>query len=108
MKPNAVFVELDKKRVQQVLRPVKSELEPESSVKPTTTSSFNPIVQIQQRIFESSANAVGNAIRGLYKKLASEGIDAGQEFAIAIKEGLALGATVVLGDQDVDLTKTLH
>lgn len=104
IKPNAVFVELDQKRVQQVLRPSIQAESQDSAVTPTSPSSFNPIVQIQRRVLESSANAVGNSIRGLYKKLAAEGIDAGQEFAMAIKEGLALGATVVLGDQDVDLT----
>jgi len=104
IKPNAVFVELDQKRVQQVLRPSIQAESQDSAITPTSPSSFNPIAQIQRRVLESSANAVGNSIRGLYKKLAAEGIDAGQEFAMAIKEGLAQGATVVLGDQDVDLT----
>jgi hypothetical protein len=105
VRPNAVFVELDLKRVQKVLPLTKSEQVGERAELPTTTSStFNPIASIQQQAMQSSANVVGNALRGLYKKLESEGIDAGQEFAAAIKEGLAQGATIVLGDQDVDVT----
>lgn len=106
-KPNAVFVELDLKRVQKVLPLPKSEQLLGESSGPTSnpsSSTFNPIASIQQRAIDSSANVVGNALRGLYKKLENEGIDAGQEFAAAIKEGLAQGATIVLGDQDVDLT----
>lgn len=105
-KPNAVFVELDLKRVQKVLPLPKSGQLDESSG-PTSnpsSSTFNPIASIQQKAIDSSANVVGNALRGLYKKLENEGIDAGQEFAAAIKEGLAQGATIVLGDQDVDVT----
>jgi hypothetical protein len=104
-KPNAVFVELDLKRVQKVLSIAKSQQLGEPADAPATSpSTFNPIASIQQRAMDSSANVVGNALRGLYKKLENEGIDAGQEFAAAIKEGLAQGATIVLGDQDVDVT----
>jgi len=53
---------------------------------------------------EASSKAVGNAISGLYKKLESQGFSAGEEFAIAIRAGLDLGATIILGDRDVDVT----
>jgi pheromone shutdown protein TraB len=104
-KLNAVFVELDLKRVQKVLPIAKSQQLGEPADPPSSSpSTLNPIASIQQRAMDSSANVVGNALRSLYKKLENEGIDAGQEFAAAIREGLAQGATIVLGDQDVDVT----
>jgi pheromone shutdown protein TraB len=40
----------------------------------------------------------------MYTKLESEGFKAGDEFATSVREGLAIGATIVLGDRDVEVT----
>jgi pheromone shutdown protein TraB len=40
----------------------------------------------------------------MYSKLESEGFKAGDEFAMSVREGLAIGATIVLGDRDVEVT----
>ena len=47
---------------------------------------------------------VGDAIKSMYSKLDDEGFKAGEEFVIAIREGLALNAAIVLGDRDVEVT----
>uniref|UniRef100_A0A7S0CEN7 Uncharacterized protein n=1 Tax=Proboscia inermis TaxID=420281 RepID=A0A7S0CEN7_9STRA len=38
------------------------------------------------------------------KKLESDGLNAGEEFSVAVNEGLKLNAAIVLGDRDVDVT----
>ena len=48
--------------------------------------------------------AVGNGIRGMYKKLDSTGFKAGEEFTVAIREAQTMGADIVLGDRDVEIT----
>jgi TraB/PrgY/gumN family len=50
------------------------------------------------------AAVVGKGIKSMYQKLGNEGFQPGEEFIVAIKEGQKLGSTVVLGDQDVDVT----
>ncbi len=43
-------------------------------------------------------------MKGMYGKLESEGFKAGDEFAMSVREGLAIGSTIVLGDRDVEVT----
>jgi len=66
--------------------------------KPTTSGGGGGILN------NLGAAAVGKGIRGMYSKLGSEGFNPGEEFMVAIKEGQKQGATIVLGDQDVDVT----
>ena len=40
----------------------------------------------------------------MYSSLDDQGFKAGEEFVIAIREGLALNAAIVLGDRDVEVT----
>jgi TraB/PrgY/gumN family len=50
------------------------------------------------------AAAVGNAIRGMYKNLNQAGFNPGDEFVEAVREGRRIGADIVLGDRDVQVT----
>lgn len=47
---------------------------------------------------------VGTALKGMYANLGNAGFKPGEEFASAIRAGQELGATIVLGDRDVELT----
>lgn len=48
--------------------------------------------------------AVGGAIKGMYSKLGKSGFSPGEEFIVAVREGQKVGAKVILGDRDVDVT----
>jgi hypothetical protein len=50
------------------------------------------------------AQGVGNAIKGMYKNLDQQGFKPGEEFVLAVQEGQKVGAAIILGDQDVELT----
>lgn len=135
VRPQAVFVELDAKRVGRLssFRNVRtsdqttasddsrtrvddyltdtSSSSSSSSASSSSSSSpssrlalVNPVDAVRDGAVTAGSAAVGGAIAGLYSKLESQGFSAGEEFAVAIREGLALNATVVLGDRDVDLT----
>ena len=53
---------------------------------------------------DAGSKVVGESVRGMYTKLESEGFKAGDEFATSVREGLAIGSTIVLGDRDVEIT----
>ena len=55
-------------------------------------------------MLQAGAKLVGESIKTLYSKLDSEGFKAGEEFVLAIREGLAINAAIVLGDRDVEVT----
>merc|ERR1740124_1039697 len=76
------------------------ELEPTRSTAVPKTNPFD----LRERAMQASSKLVGKSIQSLYSKLESDGFDAGEEFAIAAREGLTLGSTIVLGDQDVEIT----
>lgn len=59
---------------------------------------------IQAKVMAAGQDAVRKSIKGLYGKLEAQGFSAGEEFSIAMKEGLKLNSTIILGDQDVDVT----
>jgi pheromone shutdown protein TraB len=50
------------------------------------------------------AAAVGKAIQGMYKNLNQAGFNPGEEFVEAVREGRRIGADIVLGDRDVQVT----
>jgi len=135
--PDAVFVELDAKRVKRAL-PSKepknddnndsnfnnsdnNDLSPTSdknsmSQTSSTTLSNNaseveqkPLTKtnpfdLREKAMRYSSQALGSAIKGLYKKLESEGFNAGAEFQVAVAEGLKQNSKIILGDQDVEVT----
>jgi hypothetical protein len=51
---------------------------------PVLASKPNPMVK-------AAGAAVGNSIKGMYKKLDSAGFNAGEEFVVAIREGQKIG-----------------
>ncbi|KAL7489034.1 hypothetical protein ACHAW6_014614 [Cyclotella cf. meneghiniana] len=63
----------------------------------------NPF-DVQSNLVNLGSKYVGNAVKGMYGKLESEGFKAGDEFAMSVREGLAIGSTIVLGDRDVEVT----
>jgi hypothetical protein len=63
----------------------------------------NPF-DIQSRLVDAGSKVVGDSVKSMYTKLESEGYKAGDEFATSVREGLAIGATIVLGDRDVEVT----
>ncbi len=65
-----------------------------------TTNPFD----VQSRLVDAGSKVVGESVRGMYNKLESEGFKAGDEFATSVREGLAIGSTIVLGDRDVEVT----
>jgi len=62
--------------------------------------SLNPFQWFQK----AGSVLVGDALRGLYKNLESQGFSAGEEFVVAVREGLNIGSVIILGDRDVDVT----
>lgn len=140
VRPDAVFVELDAKRVKMTLvdRPVEQptqERQSPTSLAISTPSSpparqqekkeeengidlpKNPNVVIQGPQTPTPASsgrsnpalalgsaAVGSAIKGMYSKLGNAGFSPGEEFVVAVREGQNVGAKVILGDRDVDVT----
>lgn len=70
---------------------------PASKPPPPKKQSNNPIMN-------AATAVVGKQIKGLYSRLDSAGFDSGEEFVTAVKEGRKLGADIVLGDRDVEVT----
>lgn len=58
----------------------------------------------QRGFVNFAATAVGNAVRGMYSNMDAAGFNPGQEFVEAIRAGQEIGAAIVLGDQDVEIT----
>ena len=70
---------------------------------PTTDKKVN-LFDLKQRALVVGSAAVGGAIQGMYKKLNKSGFNPGEEFVIAIQEGQKVGAQIILGDRDVEVT----
>jgi pheromone shutdown protein TraB len=78
--------------------------QPSSSPEPVQKQiSRNPF-NIKEQLLNRASQVVGNTIKGLYQKLESEGFSAGEEFIVAVREGLNVGSKIILGDQDVEIT----
>jgi TraB/PrgY/gumN family len=97
--PDAVFVELDVKRVLNL-----------PALHDTATASAQnaaPAVLVpafQRKVLNFAGAAVGKAVQGMYSNLSNSGFSPGEEFAAAIRAAREIGATIVLGDQDVQVT----
>ena len=134
VRPNAVFVELDRKRISRAMPKGGGETDAGAAA-PTSSSAQNAEIAskladgpnamaasagggsnaavvakqgnpfgVKERVLNAGAKMVGDAIKSMYSKLDDEGFKAGEEFVIAIREGLALNAAIVLGDRDVEVT----
>lgn len=86
MKPDTVMVELDKKRAASLM--YKAKLRKRGEALPV--SATPPV--------EQSRGAA------MYRVLEEKGFPAGGEFVAAIEEARLLNATVLLGDQEIELT----
>ena len=117
VKPDAVFVELDAKRVGRagsIVTPNVSDAAPvmvptapmvESIEQEAQSRSFSlPKLNLRQRVLQAGSAAVGGAIQGMYRKLNASGFSAGEEFVVAVREGQKVGSAIVLGDRDVEVT----
>lgn len=58
----------------------------------------------QRKAMDFATATVANALRGMYSNLGEAGFKPGEEFAAAIRAGQTAGATIVLGDRDVEVT----
>jgi len=138
VRPDAVFVELDAKRVARAVPKDSStstpskQLPEQDTTNPNTATNTNNIpgistsstitagpvegnpeqerlkktnpFDLKEKFMRAGSTLIGNSIKGLYKKLESEGFNAGEEFVIAVREGLNVGSTIILGDRDVEVT----
>ena len=128
IQPNVVFVELDKKRVSRAgigggatsglsTQPSSSNESLSSADIASTSSSTSKVIstpsvgddksnrmQISNPMVTFGSKVVGDSVKGMYGKLESEGFKAGDEFVMSVREGLAIGSTIVLGDRDVEVT----
>lgn len=116
VKPDAVFVELDAKRVGRAgsivtpnvndAAPVMAPTAPmvEEHEQAQQSRSLLPKLNVRQRVLQAGSAAVGGAIQGMYKKLNASGFSAGEEFVVAVREGQKVGSAIVLGDRDVEVT----
>jgi pheromone shutdown protein TraB len=77
----------------------------ESQTTPTSGSSNEGGKNwFQRRLLNIAGAAVGKGISSMYSNLSSSGFQPGEEFAEAIRTGREIDATIVLGDQDVQVT----
>jgi hypothetical protein len=77
---------------------------PSSLVAPSSPSEGKKGNWFTRGAMNLAANAVGSAVKGLYSNLSTAGFQPGEEFATAIRAGQEVGAAIVLGDQDVQVT----
>eukprot|EP00548_Thalassiothrix_antarctica_P002182 CAMPEP_0194133704 /NCGR_PEP_ID=MMETSP0152-20130528/3759_1 /TAXON_ID=1049557 /ORGANISM="Thalassiothrix antarctica, Strain L6-D1" /LENGTH=442 /DNA_ID=CAMNT_0038829051 /DNA_START=86 /DNA_END=1414 /DNA_ORIENTATION=- len=64
---------------------------------PPKKANINPVMA-------AATAVVGKQLKGLYSRLDSAGFDSGDEFVRAVREGQKVGADIVLGDRDVEVT----
>jgi hypothetical protein len=130
--PKGVFVELDPKRVKGsgiLAQKLEGDLDGPTSrvIVPniqSVSSSTSParlavadssgavkaavapvaVVSKPNPVMRAASVAVGNSIKGMYKKLDTAGFNAGEEFVVSIREGQSMGADIILGDRDVEVT----
>jgi pheromone shutdown protein TraB len=125
VRPDGVFVELDAKRVRlqpnnQVLAnggsgaaaapkggiPLSAPADKVTSFIPNQPPVSSTTAPVRTGGIGSNlgAAALGSAIRGMYGKMSQSGFQPGQEFVLAVQEGQKVGATIILGDRDVEVT----
>lgn len=124
VKPDVVMVELDPKRVGLIggkdemdklgiLLPPETEAaltaQQHASINKPKPSIFERAVSaVTTPIASAAKNAAGKALgkglSGFYESVEKLGFNTGGEFEAAVEEGRKVGAKVLLGDQDVDVT----
>ena len=130
VRPEAVFVELDAKRVgkaQTRTVPISSSvgsnvlplslvlaappsmvealpLQEAPAMQQEQGNPFSNFFGFRERALQAGSAAVGGAIKGMYSNLNTAGFNPGEEFVAAVMEGQKIGAAIVLGDRDVEVT----
>lgn len=126
VKPNVVMVELDVKRVDSkgVVRGTEGTLGYEAAGFVLPSESRRAIeLQIKMQAEAASRRGifslgnivqgwaagiggqiVGSALKSFYKSIENMGFTPGGEFKAAVEEGRKVGAKILLGDRDVDVT----
>lgn len=69
-----------------------------------TTKQLSAKKESNNPIMKVATATVGKQLKGMYSRLDAAGFDSGEEFVRAVKEGQKLGADIVLGDRDVEVT----
>ena len=123
LKPEIVMIELDSKRIGKA---TKESLDTAGFLLPSVYQNSNllssdlsdapsPTIKNKNILSGFSASiaaaaqtaaaaAIGGALKSLYKRLEDLGFSSGAEFKMAVTEGRKIGAKILLGDRNVDLT----
>ncbi len=110
VRPQTVMLELDEGRVQRVTQagqPQPPKGQPQGRpgfLKMAMTELTRPGTGLRDKLVGVGAVVVGQVISGLYKTLDKMGFVSGQEFLVAMEEARAVGATILLGDRNVQVT----
>jgi len=120
VRPDAVFVEMDAKRLPsknienskiQLPEGKASSTEKSNALiqgpvldQPVPTIDRKPTNQVSSGGLALGGAAVGTAIKGMYGQMSKEGFNPGEEFAVAIRKAQDIDSKIILGDRDVDVT----
>jgi hypothetical protein len=87
-----------------VSEPAASSSPGEDGAAPLPTTKPSAKKESNNPIMKAATATVGKQLKGMYSRLDAAGFDSGEEFVRAVKEGQKLGADIVLGDRDVEVT----
>lgn len=102
VQPDTVMVELDAARAAKLVRPAAGA----APAPPTPAYGAGQLAKqlLRGDVGEAGAQAVGWGLSSLYRSLEGMGFQSGREFVVAVQEAERAGATVLLGDQDAQVT----
>eukprot|EP00607_Mallomonas_marina_P010747 CAMPEP_0182422712 /NCGR_PEP_ID=MMETSP1167-20130531/8466_1 /TAXON_ID=2988 /ORGANISM="Mallomonas Sp, Strain CCMP3275" /LENGTH=355 /DNA_ID=CAMNT_0024601001 /DNA_START=54 /DNA_END=1119 /DNA_ORIENTATION=+ len=116
-KPDVVMIELDPKRIGRLpngksledagfdIREDSTFLQDVASTSKSKPNAFNMLLTTARGWAQAAAGAVlGKALSSFYKSIEKLGFTPGAEFAAAVEVGRQIGARILLGDRDVDIT----
>jgi hypothetical protein len=113
VQPDTVVLELDSKRVGYSVSTSSRNVREASLLQSSgEIGFFQQRKLIKQPVFDrtlikardSALNAMGKPLSQIFRSLRSAGFTSGSEFKAAVKEAFYLGATIALGDRDIDVT----
>ncbi|KAJ1451957.1 TraB family-domain-containing protein [Pelagophyceae sp. CCMP2097] len=100
VEPDLIMVELDAKRIRNFAPPGAAPTPAAAAIK----KGFFDGWSAEAFIRKASAAVVGTALKSMYGTLEKMGLDAGQEFAVALSAAQTRKIPVLLADRDVDET----
>lgn len=120
VRPQTVMLELDEGRVRRVTegapqaaaapqgQPPQPQPQPKQDkpgfLRMALAELTRPGTSLRDKLVGVGAVVVGQVISGLYKTLDKMGFVSGQEFLVAMEEAKAVGASILLGDRNVQVT----